>query len=163
MRTLVVPALAAALLGTAAAQTDPLRSAGSETRSMFFTDCYSLEVMDPDGALTVGDLDDDSQPKRLRVTVLYDGDLPNMPEGWTEEIMPVLSVKDEQTLRAAYGELSEGDEIALDYAPGEGSTLTRNGEPILSHEGYALTAAMLDVWFGESPVDEDIKEAFLGG
>ena len=160
----MITAVLAALLGAAGAQvgSSGLRLAGSETRSMLFTDCYELKVFDADGRLTEAELTDTGQPLSIEVTVLYDGDLPDMPEGWTDEIVPVLTDGKMQALRAAYGRLAEGDVIRLDYAPGETSVISVNGEAVLSDPGFALTGAMLDVWFGETPVDEDVKEAFLG-
>jgi hypothetical protein len=138
-----------------------LQEAGTATRSMFFMDVYEVTVFDPDGNLTHADLDDESVPKRVVLDVLYGGDLPEIPEGWTSELEPALSDRRMATIRSAYRDLNEGDDIVLAYSPGVGSVLRVNGDVVASG-GYDLTAAFLDIWFGDTPVDEGIKSEFIG-
>ena len=135
---------------------------GSETRSMLLFDLYELTVLDPDGRLSASDLEDETVPKRIEIKVLYDGDVPEIPEGWSEELTPVLPGEEWNDLREAYRSLGEGDEIVLDYRPGEGTRIEKNGRQVVKEPGHEATAAALDVWFGDTPVSEDIKEAFLG-
>ena len=145
---------------------DALRSlsvVGSETRSMMLMALYELTVLDPDGRLTEADLSDEDMPKRIEIKVLHGGDVPDIPEGWSSELAPALPGEEWRDLREAYQGLTEGDEIVCEYRPGEGTRIEKNGEQVVKEPGYEATAAALDVWFGDTPVSEDIKSAFLGG
>lgn len=139
-----------------------VQAAETATRSMLFMDLYELTVMDPDGDLTQADLDDDTVPKKLRVDVLYGGDVPDIPEGWTSELEPVLSEEKMSAVRDAYEGLREGDTVTVAYEPGYGTVVRLGGDVVLSSGGYDLMAAFLDIWFGDTPVSEDIKDEFLG-
>ena len=139
-----------------------VQPAGTATRSMLLMDLYELTVMDTDGQLTRTDLDDDGAPKKLTVDVLYGGDLPDIPKGLTSELEPALPASDTETLRGAYRDLEKGDTIRAAYQPCYGTVISVGGDVVLSSGGYELMAAFLDIWFGDSPVDEGIKEEFLG-
>jgi len=62
------------------------------------------------------------------------------------------------------GEAKKGDVINFDYTPDGGTRITVNGqpkgEPIPGHDFYA---AVIRVWLGDKPVDEDLKKGMLGG
>lgn len=154
--------LLAALLALQPSVSGAVQPAGTATRSMFFMDLYELTVMDTDGQLTQADLDDGASPKKLTVDVLYGGDLPDIPKGWTSELEPALSSGEMQTLRAAYRKLEKGDTIRAAYRPGTGTVVSVGGDVVLSSGGYELMAAFLDIWFGDTPVDDGIKDEFLG-
>ena len=155
---------AAALLAAAALQSEAnaLKAAGSETRSMMLMDLYELSVFDADGRLTEADLADESQAFRIEIEVLYGGDVPDIPEGWSSELKPVLPDGEWADLRAGYENLSEGDRVVLAYDPDQGTVIEKNGEEVVREPGFKLTANTLDIWFGDTPVSEDIKAAFLG-
>ena len=150
-----------AIIAALAVQGSDLQVAGSETRSMMFMDLYELTVSDPDGRLTPGDLSDESVPKTIAIKVLYDGSVPEIPKGWSEELMPALPGEEWRDLREAYRALGEGDEIVLTYRPDQGTRIEKNGKTIVGEPGHEAAAAALDVWFGETPVSDDIKNAIL--
>ena len=56
-----------------------------------------------------------------------------------------------------------GDVVALDYLPGAGSQVVMNGravgQPIPGHDLYR---ALLRIWLGEPPVDNNLKRLLLG-
>ena len=65
----------------------------------------------------------------------------------------------------AVGEAQKGMRIVLDYAPSSaGTTLfvngTAQGGPM---PGEAFYRALLRIWLGGNPVQEDLKKALLGG
>ena len=59
-------------------------------------------------------------------------------------------------------DLKAGDVIYLDYIPSTGTQVTFNGEKKPVIEGADFYAALLDVWLGEEPADDDLKDALLG-
>lgn len=59
--------------------------------------------------------------------------------------------------------LSAGEHFSIDFIPGTGSVVLLNGKPqgapIKEPEFYA---ALLRIWLGKSPADEQLKNALLG-
>lgn len=65
----------------------------------------------------------------------------------------------------AVGEAQKGMRIVLDYSPSSASTTlfvdgAAQGEPM---KGEAFYRALLRIWLGEKPVQDDLKKALLGG
>lgn len=62
------------------------------------------------------------------------------------------------------GEAKKGMRITLDFTPGAGTSVLVNdapqGKPIPGEDFYA---ALLRIWIGRKPVQEDMKKGFLGG
>lgn len=156
-RALVLSA-AAVLLCAAAA---PLKKVGSTVRSKLFFDLYRITIFDEDRDFDEADLTEGDEPLRVELDVLYGGDVPDIPEGWSEELVPRLPGREMTDLRRAYRSLGKGDRIVLHYDPETGTTIAKNGETIVDEPGFELTAATLDIWFGDSPVSSSVKSAFL--
>lgn len=61
------------------------------------------------------------------------------------------------------GEAKKGMNISLDWIPGEGTVVvidgTARGKPIAGEDFYR---ALLRIWLGEHPVQDDLKKAVLG-
>ena len=66
------------------------------------------------------------------------------------------------TFNAMFPDLKEGDVVLLDYIPGYGTQVTIKGEVKGVIEGRDFNQALLAVWLGEEPADDDLKEAMLG-
>jgi|SRR6185503_15124680 len=65
----------------------------------------------------------------------------------------------------AVKEAQKGMRIVLDYSPSSSSTIllvdgAAQGEPM---KGEAFYRALLRIWLGEQPVQDDLKKALLGG
>ena len=65
------------------------------------------------------------------------------------------------TLHEAYRDVAAGDRVALDYAPGAGTTLQFNGQPVVNIEGADFARAYFSIWLGDSPMDADLRAALL--
>ncbi len=61
-----------------------------------------------------------------------------------------------------FGELREGAVVALDFADGK-TTVTLNGAARGTIAGDAFNAALLRIWLGAHPVQDDLKANLLGG
>lgn len=59
-------------------------------------------------------------------------------------------------------EAKKGDVITLDYFPGEGTRVGFNGVEIGRVAGAEFNRALLKVWLGDHPVDDDLKQGLLG-
>jgi len=109
-------------------------------------------------------------PKRVLMHMVYDGvSHEKMADAWTEGFEDNNS--DEQfdklssrlkTLISYFPDLKEGDVITLDYIPASGTIITVNGKANPVIEGADFYTALLDVWLGEEPADDDLKDAMLG-
>jgi hypothetical protein len=59
------------------------------------------------------------------------------------------------------GEVKEGTTVGLDFAQGV-TTIVVDGTPRGTIAGDAFNAAMLRVWLGDRPVQDDLKQQLLG-
>lgn len=63
---------------------------------------------------------------------------------------------------AMFPSLKKGDIVVLDYLPGKGTRVTIKGKVKGTIKGKDFNRALLDVWLGNKPADEDLKQAMLG-
>lgn len=57
----------------------------------------------------------------------------------------------------------KGDVIRLDYNPGAGTSVIIKGETRGTIEGADFFRALLAIWLGKHPADDDLKRSLLGG
>jgi hypothetical protein len=60
-------------------------------------------------------------------------------------------------------EVKPGDTIMLDYLPDSGTMITVNGSERGMIAGTTFNRALLKVWLGTNPVQDDLKKGMLGG
>lgn len=109
-------------------------------------------------------------PKRVVMHFVYDEvGREKIINGWNEGFEENSS--DEQlsklqsrldTLNSYFPDLKAGDVILLDYIPAKGTRVTINDAVKGVIPGNDFYAALLDVWLGDEPADDDLKEAMLG-
>ncbi|MEO8332569.1 MAG: chalcone isomerase family protein, partial [Gallionella sp.] len=63
----------------------------------------------------------------------------------------------------AVEEVKPGDVITLDYLPVSGTQISVNGTKRGTIAGAAFNRALLRIWLGSKPVQDDLKKALLGG
>lgn len=56
-----------------------------------------------------------------------------------------------------------GDVILIDYLPGSGTRITVNGGVKGTIAGGEFNRALLRIWLGGNPADQDLKKGMLGG
>lgn len=81
----------------------------------------------------------------------------NVPSGWWEELVPALTAEQEQRLRRALSRLASGDDVWITYAPSTGTTIRHRGNVVVTTRTHALMNAVLDLWFDETPVSDDLR------
>jgi hypothetical protein len=130
------------------------------------------------GALYVGKKTNDaegvlSQPGALRIQMnfLYkEVDSKKLNKAWREGFQ---KNQDQQTLSALQDRIKifysffedsalKGDLYVIDYIPGEGSSVFKNGALLGTIEGEDFKNAVVEIWLGDSPADRDLKEGMLG-
>jgi hypothetical protein len=112
-------------------------------------------------------------PKRIQIVALRDIDgndlgklfTKGMEQNSTREefaksINGVLKIAELFSIKK---ELSKGESFSVDWIPGTGAVVQINGkpqgEPIKEPEFYS---ALLRIWLGKSPADDQLKDALLG-
>lgn len=63
----------------------------------------------------------------------------------------------------AVKEVKPGDVITLDYLPASGTQISVNGAARGTITGAAFNKALLRIWLGNKPAQEDLKKGMLGG
>jgi len=88
---------------------------------------------------------------------LNDGFEKNTSEKQLEKLQSRLKIFD-----SYFPDLKVGEVILLDFIPATGVRVSINGEVKGIIEGADFYSALLDVWLGEEPADDDLKDAMLG-
>ena len=145
----------------------PLAGTGI-ARYGYFIKVYAAALYAPEGvgapALLSGE-----QPLRLEIHCLRELEAKVLAEAAEKVLKRQLPAARYQELQPRierfhdlYQDVSEGDRYAMEYAPGAGTTLLRNGRPVGSVEGADFAAAYFGIWLGGEPLSEDLRTALLG-
>ena len=187
-RTILAMSLAVAALGVQAAEvggvkledklrltpTGPelvLNGAGIRTRVFFKVYVGGLYLTEKKG--TAAEVIGLAGPTRVSMTMLRDLTAQQLSEGLADGIRNNSSAAEQEALKArvdelvgimnALGEAKKGDTILLDFLPESGTRMVVNGQP----RGKPITGddfyrALLRIWLGDKPVDDDLKKGMLG-
>lgn len=109
-------------------------------------------------------------PKRVLMHMTYDEvSHEKMADAWEEGFKDNAS--DEQmdklesrlkTFISFFPDLKKGNVVLLDYIPASGTRITIDAIEKGVIAGADFYSALLDVWLGKEPADEDLKQAMLG-
>jgi Chalcone isomerase-like len=86
---------------------------------------------------------------------------PYLEKNVTPEALARLRPRIEQ-LNRLYRDVREGDRYALTYAPGKGTTLSLNNEPLGTIEGADFAAAYYTIWLGAKPISDSMRDELTG-
>lgn len=145
-----------------------LTGAGLRKRLFFQVYAIGLYVQDPKADLVA-----QGGAKRIAIHMLRDVDaatftealIDGMRPNHDEAAMKALEPRIAQlnALMAGLKEAKKGMAIALDWVPGTGTRMLVNGKasgaPIAGEDFYR---ALLRIWLGDKPVQDDLKQALLG-
>ncbi len=56
----------------------------------------------------------------------------------------------------------KGDKFIIEYVPGKGTAISKNGVELGVIEGEDFRNALLEIWLGNHPADKDLKKGMLG-
>jgi hypothetical protein len=73
-----------------------------------------------------------------------------------------LEAKLDQLSELLPEKIPDGSELRVEYAPGQGTTISHSGGARGTVEGKEFADAMFRTWLGDHPADESLKEAMLG-
>ena len=173
---LSVPAAARTVEGVSLPETTTARDGselvlhGAGVRTRFFFDIYVGALYLPaTGQPATGILESD-QAGRVEMHFLYDEvGREKLADAWRTGFRD----NNPESVRSAIGDrLSafvdffpaavEGDAFVMEYVPGEGTQVRVNGQPRGTIEGDIFFRALLAVFLGPEPADQDMKQGLLG-
>ncbi len=177
MATLALPASAREVAGvelpeTLTLHTDdtPLVLNGAGIRRKFFFRIYVGALYLPRKVETAEAVLALPGPKRVRMHFLYEEvSRDKLANGWEEgfeanqdgatlaKLRPRL-----ERFNALFPDVKRGDVIDLDYLPGRGTEVWINDSLAGRIAGEDFYRALLMVWLGAQPADDDLRAAMLG-
>lgn len=80
----------------------------------------------------------------------FSGNAPDAPKAQVSEFL------------AAIEPMQKGEQMAVTYLPGTGTTLSIKGKDKLTIPGQAFAKALFSVWFGKKPPTSGLKNGMLG-
>jgi hypothetical protein len=147
----------------------PLVLNGAGVRNWFFLEIYVGALYLPQRLNHPQAILADSGPKSLRLHFLRDLSAERVKYAWHEGLHHNLKEKEREALaprlRAFFemlGPARRGEIVHLDYHPAHGTAIRHNGRHLGTIPGADFHQALLKVYLGEHPEDENLKRALLG-
>lgn len=148
----------------------PLQLNGMGYRTKFFFDIYVAGFYTESKVITRDAAQALTGPKRFLMHMVYDDvSQQKMADAWREGFEENNSDAQLEklnsrllTLISYFPDLIKDDVVLLDYIPSSGTRVTINDEVKGVIAGVDFYIALLDVWLGGEPADDDLKDALLG-
>ena len=147
---------------------------GAGLRKRVFFQVYAIGLYLPQKSSSAAAVLEQPGPKRVAIHMLRDvgadaftealadGIRANRSEADTRALEP--RIKELAAIMAEVKEAKKGMAIALEWQPPTGTVMLVNGaargKPIAGEDFYR---ALLRIWIGDKPVQDDLKKALLGG
>jgi hypothetical protein len=146
---------------------------GAGLRKRFFLDIYAMGLYLPERTRKAEEILTLAGPKRIAIRMLRDVSA----ESFTEALIDGLRKNHSDAEMVRFGpriaqltaimaelkEAKEGMAIDMDWAQGSGLRLLIDGKPIGQPiVGEDFYRALLRIWLGLNPVQDDLKDALLG-
>jgi len=169
------PVFGAEVAGVTLADTDQqlvLNGAGLRKRAVF--QVYAIGLYLPEKKTVAADVVGAAGRKRVLIHMLRDveagqfagaladGIKDNHGEAEAKALEP--RVKQLGAIMVEMKEAKKGMRITLDWVPAAGTQVTVEGKPAgAAIPGEDFYRALLRIWLGDRPVQDDLKKALLGG
>lgn len=173
---LATPAAAAEVAGVAVPEhaqvdTTPLVLNGAGLRKKLFFKVYVAALYLPAKSTDAPAIVASPAPRRvvmhllrdLDADTLYNALLDGLKANHTPEQLGAFKAETAQmeTIMRGIGNAKSGDIVGLGFTP-EGTTIDFNGTARGRIASPDFSAALLRIWLGSKPIDEDLKRALLG-
>jgi len=149
-----------------AGQTVPLNGVG--LREVFWVNVYIGGLYLPQKATTPEVAISQDGPKRIAMYFVHDASLKKVISAWNEGFSDNNSRQVQDAIRARQAkfnsfdwDLKEGDNVFLDWIPGEGTRVTIKDKVAGTIEGRDFYDALMRIWLGPEPPGGNLKEGFL--
>lgn len=147
---------------------------GAGIRYKFVVKVYTAGLYLTHKANTTADVLATPGPKRIHIQMLRDIDGNELGKLFTkgmeanaprEEFVKCINgVLKLSEVFASRKQLNSGDSFSVDYVPGVGSVLLLNGKSVMTDpiKEPEFFSALLRIWLGDKPADDNLKDALLG-
>lgn len=149
-----------------------LNGAGLRKRAVFKV--YAAGLYVPEKSTSAATLLAQTGPRQIRMQMLRNVHAESFAQAMSEGLRNNHDAQQLARLKPqtdaldaalqAMGEVKKGDVVVLEFVPTMGLRIVINGRahgnPIAGDE---LMAALLRVWIGDKPADDDLKKSLLGG
>lgn len=146
---------------------------GAGLRTKFFFKIYVSALYLPQKQALADSIIADEHEHRVVLHILHELSSKKLYGAFSEAIevnhthaeLAALDAQMKQ-MRQIFDEVQEvkpGDVITLDYIPASGTQIGVNGTVRGTIAGTAFNRALLRIWLGGKPVQDDLKKAMLGG
>ncbi len=143
---------------------------GTGVRTKFIFDIYVGALYLPTKSSDPQHIINSPMPKRISMHFLYDEiEKKKMTDGWIDGFSDNIDDARLKTLQpqitqfnSYFPDIVKGDIVVIDFIPQTGTTVTINNELQGTITGDDFQKALLSIWFGDSPPNEDLKEGMLG-
>jgi chalcone isomerase-like protein len=178
LATCAIPSLAADVAGVTLAPSVQVSGAtlmlnGAGLRKRLFFKVYVAGLYVARTSAQAAELISEPGPKRVAIHMLRDVGADTFTGALREGIEKNHSAAETAALEPRVealaavmkevGETKDGMNISLDWIPGSGTVIvvdgTARGKPIAGEDFYQ---ALLRIWIGEHPAQDDLKKALLG-
>lgn len=147
---------------------------GAGLRKRAFFQVYVIGLYVPEKKAAAAELINATGPRRVVIHMLRDVDadqftdalMDGMRDNHGEAQMKALEPRAKQlaAIMAGMKEARKGMRITLDWQPGAGTRVIVDGKPVgAAIPGEDFYRALLRIWLGDHPVQDDLKAALLGG
>lgn len=146
---------------------------GAGMRAKFFLKVYAIGLYLNEKKTSSADVLALSGPKHLQIVTLRDLTAEQFADALVEgirknhseeEIEPLLArIETFKAAMLAVKSTTKGSVIAIDWLPGSGARLSINGKQKSADiAGEDFFRALLKIWLGQKPAQDDLKDALLG-
>lgn len=144
---------------------------GAGLRTKFIFNIYVGALYLSSSSKEVGQILNDTGSKRISMHFLYGKiEKEKMTNGWTDGFEDNLSEAQFAALKPSIDKFNsafssntvKGDSVIIDFIDNKETSVTINGTEKTRIRGADFQRAVLSIWLGESPADEDLKQAMLG-
>jgi hypothetical protein len=173
------PSFAAEVAGVKLEDKDRVANAdlvlnGAGLRKRAFFQVYAAGLYLPEKKTVAAEAIAAAGPKRVAMHMLRDVDADQLSAALADGIKDNQSEAESKALEsrlkqldaimAGIKEAKKGMRITLDWLPASGTQVTVDGKPAGAPiPGEDFYRALLRIWLGDKPVQDDLKKALLGG
>ncbi|MEE9492639.1 MAG: chalcone isomerase family protein [Gammaproteobacteria bacterium] len=148
----------------------PLLLNGAGLRKKFFIKVYRAGLYLPERSTSTDIISNMPGAKNVRMNILHSKIAAKKSRtAWTDGLKKNLSETDFAANKAAldqfnalFPDLHKGDQLDITFHPGNGTTITLNNSLLGTVAGDQFYSALLQIWLGDKPADNNLKQAWLG-
>lgn len=146
---------------------------GAGIRTKYFFKIYVGALYLPEKQTSGDAIIAQNREHRMEMHILYGLSSDQLFDGFNEAIAECHTPAELAALDAdlkamrrifdSIKKVKRGDVIALDYSPASGTHFSVNGMARGTIAGPAFSRALLKIWLGNKPVQDDLRKGLLGG